>query len=239
MPWLRPPTIFSSCEQPGSTGSDESDESDDGSTFTVLAGLTERPRALALGADGAAIVGDDDGILVIGGDGNSARILDRPTDAVAVCGGVALALSDDGVYRWTPGTSPVRVSDRPPIRGVACGPPGEARWLASGLGVWTSPDGTTWIERVETLGRRIAGAATVGQRVWLAIDNGLVAFDPSSEEHALARLSARHLTGQPEALGDDSSRSRRATSCPPPSPGPRSPLSSASHAHPTVAAGKS
>jgi hypothetical protein len=135
---------------------------------------------------------------VIGGDGNAARILDRPTDAVAVCGGIALALSDDGVYRWTPGTSPVRTSDRPPIRGVACGPAGEARWIASGLGVWTSADGTTWTERTEMLGRRVAGAATVGQRVWLAIDGGLVAFDPTAGEPGPARRSS---IASPEAVG--------------------------------------
>ena len=164
-------------------------DGDDDATFTVVAGLTERPRALALGADGAAIVADDDGVLVIGGDGATERILDRPTDAVAVCGGVALALADDGVYRWTPGAAPVRTSDRPPVRGIACGPTGEARWIATGLGVWTSPDGATWTERTETLGRRVAGAATVGERVWLAIDNGLVAFDPTAEEHGPDRRS--------------------------------------------------
>ena len=175
---------------------------DDGAAFTVVAGLTERPRGLALGADGAAIVADDEGVLAIGGDGMVARILDRPTDAVAVCGGVAVALCDDGIYRWTPGTPPLRTSDRPPIRGIACGPSDDARWIASGLGLWTSPDGATWTERTETLGRRVAAAATVGERVWLAIDNGLVAFDPKSEEHPRARVSARPSTVPPEATGD-------------------------------------
>ena len=165
------------------------DAADDATTFTVIAGLTERPRALALGADGAAIVADDDGVLVIGGDGTSARILDCPTDAVAVCGGVAIALADDGVYRWTPGTPPSRTSDRPPVRGISCGPPRAAAWIATGLGVWTSPDGANWTERTETLGRRVAGAATLGERVWLAIDAALVAFDPTDEERGLTRRS--------------------------------------------------
>jgi hypothetical protein len=167
----------------------ESVSSDGEGTFTVIAGLAERPRALALGADGAAIVADDDGVLVIGGDGTTTRIVDHPTDALAVCGGVAIALADDGVYRWTPGTLPVRTSDRPPVRGIACGPAGEARWIATGLGVWTSPDAATWTERAETLGRRVAGAATVGDRTWLAIDSGLVVFNPTTKEHALAHRS--------------------------------------------------
>ena len=170
-------------------GSSRDGDSDDGASFTVIAGLTERPRALALGADGAAIVADDDGVLVIGGDGATGRILDRPTDAVVVCGGVALALADDGVYRWTPGTAPVRTSDRPPVRGIACGPLGEARWIGTGLGVWTSPEGGTWTERTETLGRRVAGAATLGERVWLAIDSSLVELAPTADEGAAARRS--------------------------------------------------
>jgi hypothetical protein len=186
-----------------SDGNDNSrdGDGDDGASFTVTAGLTERPRALALGADGAAIVADDDGVLVIGGDGATGRLLDRPTDAVAVCGGVALALADDGVYRWTPGTVPVRTSDRPPIRGIACGPPGEARWIGTGLGVWTSPEGATWTERTETLGRRVAGAATIGERAWLAIDNALVALDPTDEEHGLDRRSAGRATVPADAAG--------------------------------------
>jgi len=165
----------------------------DSATFTVVAGLTERPRALALDADGGAIVGDDDGVLVIGSHETTARILERPTDAVAVCGGVAIALADDGVYRWTPGTPPIRTSDRPPVRGIACGPPGEARWIATGLGVWTSPDGAIWTERDDTLGRKVAGAATVGERIWLAIESGLVLFDPMAGGQASARLSPRPL----------------------------------------------
>jgi hypothetical protein len=183
--------------------SEDGDSDDDPATFTVVAGLSERPRALAIGADGAAIVADDDGILVMGGQGTTERtterILDRPTDAVAVCGGTAIALADDGVYRWTPGTLPVRTSDRPPVRAIACGPPtGEAAWIATGLGVWTSPDGANWTERSETLGRRVAGAATMGGRIWLAIDSGLVTFDPKRQERAPGRPSPGPTLVPPE-----------------------------------------
>ena len=176
----------------------DGDSNTDAATFTVVAGLAERPRALAIGEDAAAIVADGDGVLVLGGGGTRVRILDRPTDAVAICGGVALALADDGVYMWTPGRPPVRSSDRPPVRRISCGPAGEARWIATGLGVWTSRDGSTWTERTETLGRRVSGAATIGDRTWLAIDNGLIAFDPTGEEHAEARLSPRPSTVPPD-----------------------------------------
>jgi len=191
--FLRPPEV--------DQVTNDNDNGDGDATFTVIAGLTERPRALALGADGAAIVADDDGVLVVGGDGTTVRILDRPTDAVAVCGGVAIALADDGVYRWTPGTLPLRTSDRPPVRGLACGPQGEAAWIATGLGVWTSPEGATWTERRETLGRKVAGAATLGGRVWLAIDSGLVTYDPTDEKHQRHRPSPGRSMVPAEAAG--------------------------------------
>jgi hypothetical protein len=152
-------------------GDDPSRAAGDSDTFTVSAGLAERPRALAVDATGAALVADDEGVLLVGADGAVERILDRPTDALAVCGDEAVALADDGVYRWSPGSVPTRTGDRPPVRGLGCGPSPELRWIATGLGVWTSPDAAAWGERAETLGRRVAGAATVGGRTWLAIDD--------------------------------------------------------------------
>src|SRR5580698_302113 len=68
---------------------DAPDTGDAAATFTVAAGLAERPRPLALGGDGAAT-----------------RILDRPVDALAICGGEALALADDGVTAGRPAPSP-------------------------------------------------------------------------------------------------------------------------------------
>ncbi len=114
--------LFRRADRAHDHADDTDGAADDGDTFTVSAGLAERPRALALDAAGAALVADDDGVLLVGGDGTVERILDRPTDALAVCGGQAVALSDDGVYRWSPGVTPVRTGDRPPVRGVGCGP---------------------------------------------------------------------------------------------------------------------
>ena len=149
-------------------------------TFTVAAGLASPPRALAVGVDGEAIVADDDGVLVVGSDHAATRIFDRATDALAVCDGVAAALASDGVYTWSPGVPPVRVGDRPPARALACGRTADERWIATGIGVWTSGDGRTWVERTEMLGRSVAGAAAMGDRLWLALDDGLMALDASA-----------------------------------------------------------
>jgi hypothetical protein len=149
----------------------------DGATFTVAAGLASRPRALAIGESGETIVADDDGVLLVEVGNPPARILDRPTDAIAVCGGVAAVLSSDGVYTFRPGAPPTRVGDRPPARALACGRSAAERWIATGLGVWTSADGGAWTERTEMLGRSVASAAIVGDRLWLAVEDGLVALD--------------------------------------------------------------
>ena len=77
---------------------------------------------------------------------------------------------------------------------------GEAAWIATGLGVWTSPEGANWTERSETLGRRVAAAATLGGRIWLAIDSGLVAFDPTRRGARLSAL-ARQTSSRPTAAG--------------------------------------
>jgi len=163
----------------GDPGDSDGDGGEDGETFTVASGLTSRPRALAVGPDGEAIVADDDGVSIVGPDDTSTRILDRASDAVAVCGTVVAVLSSDGVYTWSPGAPPTRVGDRPPARALVCGRTADERWIATGVGVWTSADGATWVERPETLGRSVAGAATLGDRVWLAVDDGLIAVDAS------------------------------------------------------------
>jgi hypothetical protein len=162
------------------TGSDA--HAADAASFTVAAGLTVRPRALAVWTDGTALVADDDGVERVGGDGTADRILDHPTDALSICGDTAVALADDGVYRWTAGSAPLRTSDRPPVRAIACGSAPDARFVATGLGVWISPDAVTWTERRGTLGRSVTGAATVGARTWLATDDGLDPVDLSAAE---------------------------------------------------------
>lgn len=155
---------------------------DDTATFTVAAGLAARPRALAVWPDGTPVVADDDGIQLFPGDGTAARILDRPADALVICGDSALALANDGVYRWTAGAEPVRTADRPPVRTLACGPAPGVRFVATGLGVWTSSDGAAWTERAETLGRSVTGAATEGGQTWLALEDGLIALDLTASE---------------------------------------------------------
>jgi len=188
--------LFRREAQGGVPAEDGPGSENDSGAFAVAAGLTSRPRALAVGPDGEAIVADDDGVSIIGRDDTATRILDHAADAIAVCGGVAAVLSSDGVYAWRPGAAAARLGDRPPARALACGPTADARWIATGLGVWTSDDGATWIERPEMLGRSVAGAASTGDRLWLAVEGGLVALDAGNDPRAGWSADAPLPTGE-------------------------------------------
>src|SRR5262249_24092727 len=61
-------------------------------------------------------------------------------------------------------------------RRLACGPGGVVRFVATGVGVWTSADGAAWTERDETLGRSV-DAAAVTDRIWVAMEGDLMALD--------------------------------------------------------------
>ena len=159
-------------------------------TPRVVAGLTQRPRAIAAVDAELGYVADDDGVLDIGPYGVRGRVLDQATTAIAVCSGVVIALARDGTYRWTPGEPPARTGERPPARALACGASTSARFVATGDGLYTSHDGVTWIERVEGRGRIVAGAAAAGGRLWLAIDDRLVALDTDSRRAAPSRRRA-------------------------------------------------
>ena len=143
----------------------------------VVAGLTQRPRAIAVVDGERGYVADDEGVLDIGPYGIRGRILDQATTAIVVCGGVVIALARDGSYRWIPGEPPARTGDPLPARALACGANTTARFVAIGDGVYTSHDGVSWIERVEGRGRIVTGAAAAGGRLWLALDGRLVTMD--------------------------------------------------------------
>jgi hypothetical protein len=165
----------------------------------VATGLTTRPHALAVAPGARLLVGDDDGLLEIAPGAAPARILDSPTDAIAVCDGVTLALASDGVYALAPDAGPARVADRPPARALACGPADELRFIAVGVGVWTSADGVTWLERRGAIGRSVSAAAAASERVWLAIDGQLVVLDESLPGDLRARATMRAVWTPPAA----------------------------------------
>jgi hypothetical protein len=148
---------------------------DGGATFRVVAGLVARPRALAIVDDQRTLVATDDAVIEIGPHGAVRAVLDRGGAALAVCDGLALAFTNDGAWTWRWDEVAERVGDRPPARMLACG--GQAaRFLAAGDSLYMSPDGATWRERSAGAGRA-AAAAAIGNRIWFAADDVVVALD--------------------------------------------------------------
>lgn len=149
---------------------------DGGNTFRVVAGMVARPRALAIVDDQRTLVATDDAVIEIGPHGVVRVVLDRGGAALAVCDGLALAFTNDGAWTWRWDDAAERVGDRPPARMLACGGHA-ARFIAVGDGLYASTDGATWRERRAGAGRPVLAAAAIGNRIWLAADDGIVALD--------------------------------------------------------------
>ena len=143
------------------------------SVMTVAGGLPHRPRALAVADGGRIFIADDEGILEAAPGAAPVRRLDWPTEALAYCSGQLLALADDGVYVES-GATIVRGGDRPPVRRLSCGGSAGSRFLAAGVGLWTSNDGRSWSEHPAALGQSVAAAAVAGGRLWAAVSGELV-----------------------------------------------------------------
>jgi hypothetical protein len=151
---------------------------------TQVAGLTGRPRALALSATGFVLIADDEGVREVGPMGEVNRLLDRPADALVVCDGRAVALTTEATYVWSSGNEPVARGPRLPARQLACGQAPHERFVATGTGVWTSVDGVTWTAVEGWRGREVAGAAAVAGRTWVAAGGRVAALDGEPRKRA-------------------------------------------------------
>jgi hypothetical protein len=182
--------------------------SDAGRTFHVAAGLSARTRALAIVDDQRTLVATDDEVIEIGPHGIARSVLDRGSDALAVCDGLAMAFTGDGVWTWTGDATPRRAGDRPPARTLTCGDDGAARFIATGESVYASTDGAAWRERRSWPGQSIAAASTIAGRIWVAVDDTVIPLEgarPSQPRVApastpppprpLAPLPTRRLAG--------------------------------------------
>jgi hypothetical protein len=152
---------------------------DGGEHFHVAAGLVARPRALAVVDVARTLVADDDAVVEIGIDGAARAVLDRGAAVLAGCDGDALALAGDGVWAWRMDAAAERVGDRPLARTLACGDGGTERFIAVGDNLYASADGAVWRARPALPGRTFAAAA-IGNRIWLATDEGVVPLDEVS-----------------------------------------------------------
>ena len=180
---------------------------DGGITFRVAAGMVARPRALAIVDDERTLVANDDGVIEVGPYRVVRTVLDRGSSVLAVCDGLALAFASDGAWSWRGDAAAERAGDRPAARTLTCGDGAAARFIATGDSVYASADGAAWRERPALPGRSFA-AAVIGNRIWLAADDRVVALDDLSTSYlesfagpppppmpALTPLPTRRLVG--------------------------------------------
>ena len=151
--------------------------SDDGGGLRVVAGLTARPRALAIIDAEHTLVASADEVVEIGPFGVAWSVLDRGSDALAVCGGIALALTGDGVWTWRGDAPPARAGDRPPVRTVTCGDAVGPRFIGAGGGLYTSADGASWREEGAPADRLVGDAAPLAGRIWVAVGDRIMPLD--------------------------------------------------------------
>lgn len=151
--------------------------SDGEGAFRVAAGMTARPRALAIVDEQRTLVATDDAILEIGPYGSTRAVLDQGGDALAVCGGVAMAFAGDGVWTWTAGAEPQRAGDRPLARTLTCGDERGARFIATGDAVYASADGAAWREQRAWPGQSLGAATVLAGRIWIAVDDAVVPLE--------------------------------------------------------------
>jgi len=141
-------------------------------SFRAAAALPPHPRLLAVDGRGTVLIADDAGVLSFDAAGEAHRVLEVRADALTACGQTVGALAANGVYLWG-GERFSRVGGRPPARVLGCGDGPQRRWLAGGLGLWSSPDAAVWTEQRGWLGTTVAGVAAAAGRVWVVTEAGL------------------------------------------------------------------
>jgi hypothetical protein len=147
-------------------------------TFEPPLALPDRPRALAVDDQGGVLVAGDEGLLRVGADRETTRLLDRPADALAACGPAVLVLADDGVVLWD-GRHATRVAARPPVKDVSCAG-SQPGWVAAGVGVWSSPDAVAWTEHDEGLGLDVTAVVDLAGVLWVDAGDELAPLRPQS-----------------------------------------------------------
>ncbi|HXJ20278.1 MAG TPA: hypothetical protein VMT03_08595 [Polyangia bacterium] len=145
-------------------------------TFGPPIALAGMPRALAVDRQGGVLIAGDGGLLRVGAEGETALLLDRPTEALAACGPTVLVLSDDGVVLWD-GRSVTRVAARPPVKDVSCSGSPQG-WVAGGVGVWSSMDAVAWTEHPEGLGLDVSAVAVLAGVPWVVAGGELAPLQP-------------------------------------------------------------
>ena len=148
--------------------------SDAGASWSLLAVLSARPRAVEISSDGHDVyVLDDDGVAVVAHRERTPIFEGRAYD-LRLCGEDLLILAEDGVHAWARDRGLESRSSRVPARRLACAPAVPGVVLALGAGLLASFDGgRTWSTRDDLPATEIESVAMTAEHLWLGTESGL------------------------------------------------------------------
>ena len=150
---------------------------DGGGTFRVVAGMVARPRALAIVDEQRTLVATDDAVIEIGPHGAMRAVLDRGGAALAVCDGARARLRERRRLDLARGTRPPNASAIGRPRGRSPAATEAARVSSRRATACSRPPTGRPGGNARAVAGRTAAAAAIGNRIWLAADDGLVALD--------------------------------------------------------------
>ena len=150
--------------------------SDRGASWTLLAVLAARPRAVEISADGGDVyLLDDDGVALVA-HRQRVPIFEGRAYQIARCADDLLILADDGLYAWRADRGVERRSGRLPVRRLVCAPGADAG-VVLGLGadlVMSRDGGRTWAARDDLPSLEIESLALTSDTLWIGTRSGLV-----------------------------------------------------------------
>ncbi len=150
--------------------------SDRGASWTLLAVLAVRPRAVEISADGGDVyLLDDDGVALVA-HRQRVPIFEGRAYHIARCAEDLLILAEDGLYAWRADRGVERRSGRLPVRRLVCAP-AAAGGIVLGLGadlVMSRDGGRTWTARDDLPSLEIESLALTSDTLWIGTTSGLV-----------------------------------------------------------------
>ena len=148
--------------------------SDGGASWSLLAVLTARPRAIEISADGHDVyLLDDDGVAIVAHRQRTPIFEGRAYHLIR-CGDELLILAADGVFAWRSDLGLEPRGARVPARRLACAAAAPGLVLALGSDLFASFDGgRTWRARDDLPALAIDCVAIAADRLWVGTASGL------------------------------------------------------------------